>query len=118
MMTFPPTKVMGLWVRHVPNPHSPSTTTGLGGIKPLRTPSRSIASGLRVVIYPNDHRPEHVRVIGAGAEAVFELRCPVAPVTLRESYGFTTRQLRRLIDKLTAVLPMLCNAWREIHDPE
>ena len=28
------------------------------------------------MIYPNDHRPEHVHVIGAGAEAVFELRCP------------------------------------------
>jgi hypothetical protein len=74
--------------------------------------------GLRVVIYPNDHRPEHVHVIGAGAEAVFELHCPDGAVTLRESYGFTTRQLRRLIDELTAVLSTLCNAWKEIHDSE
>src|SRR5437868_3887052 len=29
--------------------------------------------GLRVVIYPNDHRPAHVHVIGAGGEAVFFL---------------------------------------------
>jgi hypothetical protein len=38
--------------------------------------------GLRVVIYPNDHSPEHVHVIGADREAVFELHCPDGPVTL------------------------------------
>ena len=32
--------------------------------------------GLRVVIYPNDHRPAHVHVIGKGYEAVFKLNCP------------------------------------------
>jgi hypothetical protein len=75
-------------------------------------------NGLRLVIYPNDHGPEHVHVIGAGTEAVFWLGCPDGPVTLRESYGFTTRQLTRLLDELTEVLPTLCNAWRNIHDPE
>jgi hypothetical protein len=33
-------------------------------------------AGYRVVIYPNDHRPEHVHVIGRGVEAVFEVNCP------------------------------------------
>jgi len=33
-------------------------------------------NGLRVVVYPNDHRPAHVHVIGAGCEAVFNLNCP------------------------------------------
>ena len=32
--------------------------------------------GLRVVVYPNDHRPAHVHVIGRGGEAVFNLNCP------------------------------------------
>lgn len=44
--------------------------------------------GLRVVIYPNDHRPAHVHVIGADAEAVFELYPRHGPVVLRESIGF------------------------------
>ena len=74
--------------------------------------------GLRVVIYPNDHRPAHVHVIGAGVEAVFELHCPDGPVTLRESYGFTARHLRRLIDDLNEMLSTLCDAWKKIHDPE
>jgi hypothetical protein len=74
--------------------------------------------GLRVVIYPNDHSPEHVHVIGPDREAVFELHCPDGPVMLRESYEFTTRQLRRLIDQLSAALPELCSAWEDIHEPE
>ncbi|MGO9259223.1 MAG: DUF4160 domain-containing protein [Bryobacteraceae bacterium] len=36
--------------------------------------------GLRVVIYPNDHRPAHVHMIGRGHEAVFDLNCPAGPV--------------------------------------
>ena len=39
--------------------------------------------GLRVVIYPDDHRPAHVHVIGAGGEAVFILNCPEGPPELR-----------------------------------
>lgn len=72
--------------------------------------------GLRVVIYPNDHLPEHVHVIGADREAVFALHCPDGPVRLREAYGFTTGQLRELMDELTAVLLELCSAWESIHE--
>ncbi len=74
--------------------------------------------GLRVVVYHNDHSPEHVHVIGADSEAVFELHCPDGPVTLRESYGFTTRQLRRVMDELNAVLLELCSAWESIHESD
>jgi hypothetical protein len=48
----------------------------------------------RVVIYPNDHRPAYVHVIGPGHEAVFELNCPGGPVILRENYGFGLRDLK------------------------
>ncbi|WP_287760193.1 DUF4160 domain-containing protein, partial [Acidiphilium sp.] len=51
--------------------------------------------GLRVVIYPNDHRPAHVHVIGAG-EAVFILHCPDGPPELRESYGFNRSDVARI----------------------
>lgn len=39
-------------------------------------PTVARLGGLRVVIYPNDHRPAHVHVIGAGNEAIFVLNCP------------------------------------------
>lgn len=71
--------------------------------------------GLRVVIYSNDHRPEHVHVIGAGLEAVFELNCPKGLVALRETYGFGTAQLRTLTQRLTFAVAALCRAWEEIH---
>ena len=38
---------------------------------------------LRVTIYPNDHRPAHVHVIGPDREAVFNLHCPNGPIELR-----------------------------------
>ena len=46
---------------------------------------------LRVAIYPNDHRPAHVHVIGPEHEALFYLNCPEGPVSLRENYGFSNR---------------------------
>ena len=71
--------------------------------------------GLRVVVYPNDHRPAHVHVIGRGDEAVFNLNCPAGPVELRENYGFPGRELRHIPDVLTANLEDLCRAWEHIH---
>nr|WP_176024930.1 DUF4160 domain-containing protein [Brucella pseudintermedia] len=71
--------------------------------------------GLRVVIYPNDHRPAHVHVKGADGEAVFILHCPEGPPELRESYGFGRSELGRIKDALAAVLADLCAEWRQIH---
>jgi hypothetical protein len=52
--------------------------------------------GLRVTIYPNDHPPAHVHVIGASGEAVFNLDCPHGPVMLRESHGFNGPEIRQM----------------------
>ncbi|MBZ5614496.1 MAG: DUF4160 domain-containing protein [Acidobacteriia bacterium] len=71
--------------------------------------------GMRVVIYPNDHRPAHVHVIGRGFEAVFNLNCPGGPVELRENYGFSRRELTRIHGALTERLDEACRAWEGIH---
>jgi hypothetical protein len=71
--------------------------------------------GFRVVIYPNDHSPAHVHVIGATAEAIFELNCPEGPVTLRESYGLRAQDLRPLIKAMDPQLFLLCGEWERIH---
>ena len=57
--------------------------------------------GLRVVIYPNDHSPPHVHVIGPAGEAIFRLNCPAGPPALRESMGFKVVELNRLEATLT-----------------
>lgn len=51
---------------------------------------------LRVVIYPNDHGPAHVHVLGPQGEAIFKLHCPVGPPTLRESMGFALQDINRI----------------------
>ncbi|WP_407646892.1 DUF4160 domain-containing protein [Halomonas lysinitropha] len=80
-----------------------------------RMPSILRFEGLRVVIYPNDHRPAHVHVIGKGSEAVFVLNCPSGPPNLRESYHFKASELNRIASALSAELLALCAKWREIH---
>jgi hypothetical protein len=73
---------------------------------------------LRVGIYPNDHRPAHVHVIGQGHEAVFVLNTPLSSVSLRENYGFTRHDLTASARALAANLRFLMRAWEEIHGPE
>ena len=72
--------------------------------------------GLRVVVYPNDHRPAHVHVIGRGNEAVFNLNCPAGPIELRENYRFSRRELEQILDVLVRHLEDLCRAWERFHD--
>lgn len=68
-----------------------------------------------MVIYPNDHRPAHVHVIGPNGEAVFFLNCPDGPSELRERYGFKLAEVGRIQDELAGALTSLCNNWRELH---
>ena len=69
----------------------------------------------RVAIYPNDHRPAHVHVLGGGCEAVFHLRCPDGPPVLRENYGFSRGDLNRVLLQLEAHLAPMCRAWRALY---
>ena len=71
--------------------------------------------GLRVVIWPNDHRPAHVHVIGPDGEAVFNLHCAGGPPALRQSYGFGLADLNRIKTMLTAAIAALCAEWRVVH---
>ena len=70
---------------------------------------------LRLVVYPNDHRPPHVHVIGRGCEAVFILDRIAGSVFLRENYGFATGGLARIARALLAKLAALLSAWESIH---
>ena len=71
--------------------------------------------GLRVQIYPNDHRPPHVHVIGRGGELVFVLNCPTGPLVLDKSYQFSLVEARRIGTALEARLDELCAAWSRLH---
>ena len=68
-----------------------------------------------MVIYPNDHRPAHVHVIGPEHEALFSLNCPAGPAELRENYGFPRREIAKIQSVLANHLTELCQAWENIH---
>lgn len=70
---------------------------------------------LRVVVYPNDHRPAHVHVIGQGLEAVFELNRPQGGIALRENYGFSRSAIAKINRGLLRNLAALLTAWEGIH---
>jgi hypothetical protein len=72
--------------------------------------------GLRVVIYPNDHRPAHVHVIGNGCEAIFKLSCPEGPPELRENYSFPASELSKIKAALAERTEHLCAEWSRIHE--
>lgn len=71
--------------------------------------------GFRAVIYPNDHRPAHVHVIGAEVEAVFNLHCPFGPLELRESFGLARSEVNRIATVVAEHLDVLCEEWERIH---
>lgn len=71
--------------------------------------------GLRVVIFPNDHRPAHVHVRGNGCEATFNLHCPDGPAVVRANYGFSKKDIVKIANALNASLAQLCDEWRNIH---
>ena len=52
--------------------------------------------GWRVVIFPNDHRSPHVRVIGTAQHARFELQCDAGEIRLLSNLGFQLAQLRQI----------------------
>ncbi len=72
-------------------------------------------AGRRVAIYPNDHRPAHVHVLGGGREAVFILHCPDGPPELRGSHRFVARELAAIVLELERALPALCAQWSDLH---
>ena len=71
--------------------------------------------GLRMVVYPGDHRTSHVHVIGRGREAISLLNGPAGPVRLRENYGFSRAEIARIRREPEAGMAMLCDAWENIN---
>ena len=74
-----------------------------------------VFKGWRVVIYPNDHLPPHVHVIGAQEHARFELHCDLEQVRLLSNIRFSLSELRLIESYLLNHLAHLCSEWGRIH---
>jgi hypothetical protein len=64
---------------------------------------------IRVVIYPKDHEPAHVHVIGPEAEAKFNIRT----TECIENRGFSEKSLKRIKEYLMERKVTLLEAWDE-----
>lgn len=67
--------------------------------------------GLRFVVYPNDHPPAHIHVIGPGWVAVVDL----VDTVVREVIGCDERDVRRVLRLIVRHRDALMEAWREFH---
>ena len=69
------------------------------------------SDGLRVVIYPNDHPPAHVHVLGSGWVAVINLIGPV----VREVINFGESEARRALRLTVSNKAELMDASNRLH---
>ena len=66
--------------------------------------------GFKFSFYSNDHRPIHVHVRKAGAEAIFDVE---DHVQLRESHGFRVRDLARAEELAEEHRNRIIKEWHE-----
>lgn len=71
--------------------------------------------GWRVVIYPNDHRPPHVHVIGPTEHPRCELLCDLGQLRLMSNTSFTLNQLQQIAAYLAKHPRHLRQEWARIH---
>lgn len=67
---------------------------------------------LRVVIYPKDHQPPHVHVLGPDAEAKFTIE----KLECYFSRGFSQKELKRIKSFLKAKKDICMEAWYEYQE--
>jgi len=71
--------------------------------------------GLRIVIYPNDHPPPHVHVVGPNGEARVALGDDTQDAKVLTNDGLSRRELRAALFEVTEHREMLVRFWSEIH---
>ncbi len=65
----------------------------------------------RVIIFTNDHPPAHVHVRRAGNEA----RVGLEPVVLLDNYGFSSREVKQILQIVRDNQTALLTSWDSIH---
>jgi len=75
-------------------------------------PTVLLSDGRRVVIYPADHHPAHVHVLGPGWVVVVNLTGPA----IREAIGCKESEARDALRLVVRHRETLLEAWRRVHD--
>jgi hypothetical protein len=67
--------------------------------------------GWRIVVYPNDHPPAHVHVLGPGWVVVVNLLVPA----VRDVIGCNESQALKVLRRVSEHRVALLGAWRNMH---
>lgn len=67
--------------------------------------------GWRVVIYPSDHHPAHVHVLGPGWIVVINL----LELEVRETIGCSEHEARQVLRRVAGHRTVLMDEWRRFH---
>lgn len=77
----------------------------------LAMPTVLRSEGLRVVVYPNDHPPAHIHVLGPGWAVVIDL----LRFRVREAINCGEREVRQAMRLTVEHRNELINAWKRYH---
>ncbi|HSU04295.1 MAG TPA: DUF4160 domain-containing protein [Acetobacteraceae bacterium] len=72
---------------------------------------RVTLAGLRIVVYPNDHPPAHVYVLGPRWVLVVEL----LDLQVREAIRCSEHEARKVLRLVESYRDELIDAWRRFH---
>lgn len=78
-------------------------------------PTVFTVGNLRIVIYPNDHAPPHVHVVGPDGEAKVRIGGRRRHPSLISNNGLTARELARALVVIDENIEVLRQAWRQHH---
>jgi hypothetical protein len=67
---------------------------------------------LRIVIYPKDHKPAHVHVIGPAAEA----KIAIGSWQVIEAWGFSEKAVKQIINELKKRELKLQEIWDDYQE--
>ena len=77
-------------------------------------PTLLLVGGYRIVVYPNDHGPAHLHVVGDG-HAKFLIGSAPDDVRLFEQEGISARDLRRIAEAIIDRHRECLAGWRNYH---
>ena len=73
-----------------------------------------LTKNLKIYIYPNDHIPPHIHVVGPDCEAKINIQT----LECFANYGFSKRDIRRISAFIEDNIDLIREAWEEYHGDE
>lgn len=71
--------------------------------------------GFEIMIYTDDHEPEHVHIHKAGKELIVNLGGEKTPISIREVIGMSKKDTRKAVSIVHNHQDYLLQRWSEIH---